>query len=413
MTELTVAQSRIYRDNSRFRVCIAGRRFGKTFLALQEIWRAATKARKQNVMYAAPTYGQARDIMWDAIVDMIPRTLLSGDPNISRMEIRLINGSKIRVRGTHNADTLRGQGLDFVVLDEFGYMEEGVWTKVLRPMLADRKGTGLFIGSPVGFNWSYDLWNQEKKYDEWNSFQFTTLQGGQVDLDEVQKASETLPRKVFEQEYLASFMSLQGRVYYAFDINTHLDETIKFDKKKPILLGVDFNVSPYCAVAAQIRYREAGGKRIKELVILDEFKLTDSNTPEFISEVKNRYGKHQIICYPDASGKSRHTSSHQTDHQMLFNAGFDIASPKANPYVADRINETNALFTNHKGDHRLWIHPNCTYLKDCLLGHTYKENTSIPDKSQNLDHILDATGYLVHGVFPIGGFKAMATSLNL
>jgi len=364
-------------------------------------------------MYAAPTYGQARDIFWDEMIDFIPPALLAGDPNISRMEIKLINGSKIRVRGTHKPDSLRGQGLDFLVMDEFTTMEQSAWQNVLRPMLSDRMGGALFISSPAGFGWAHDLFTMHMKNQQWSSHQYTTLQGGQVSIEEIRDAAATLPTKVFEQEYLASFMSLQGRVYYGYDQTVHLDTTAVMNKKLPILLGVDFNVNPMTAVACQIRHRVIKGEKVRELVVFDEFRMPDSNTMELITEVKNRYGKQNVIAYPDASGKSRHTSSHQSDHKLFQSAGIAIATAPSNPYVSDRINQVNALFTNQKGDHRLWINPKCEYLSTCLLGHTYKPNTSIPDKGQNIDHILDALGYAVNGTFPIGANRVTIQSASL
>ena len=141
-------QSLVFTCDSRFRVLAAGRRFGKTFLACIELCRAAWGPGRV-AWYVAPTYKQAKRIAWKPLKELT-QTFWAAPPNETDLRIELIMGGTIALRGADNYDSLRGEGLDFVVLDEFASMAPEAWTEVLRPALSDRLGGALFIGTPQG-----------------------------------------------------------------------------------------------------------------------------------------------------------------------------------------------------------------------------------------------------------------------
>ena len=178
---LTRPQSKIFHSKDRFRVVVAGRRFGKTFLSTTELIIQAIQGKDRNVWYVAPTYKAAKEIAWDMLINSMPREYIR-KTNESSLTVTLINGSTISLKGAEKADNLRGRALDFVVLDEFADMRPETWSEVIRPSLSDRRGSAVFIGTPKGRNHFYDLWTQGADgVNDWASFQFTTLDGGQVD----------------------------------------------------------------------------------------------------------------------------------------------------------------------------------------------------------------------------------------
>jgi hypothetical protein len=148
--------------------------------------------------------------------------------NESELKIILHNGSEIALKGTDNPDSLVGVGLHFCVLDEFPLMQPEVWYKIVRPMLIDTNGDCLFIGTPRGFNWAYDLWNRSKNDSDFEAFQFRTVDNTTVkDIDaEVQKAQSEavseLDRITFRQEYEATFEVVTGRPRFSTDIISQL-----------------------------------------------------------------------------------------------------------------------------------------------------------------------------------------------
>ena len=128
--ELSDPQHDIYWSDSRFRVVVAGRRFGKTYLSTTELLRHAVKGKNRNVWYVAPTYKAAKDIAWDMLKDEVPRGWVL-KTNESDLSMRLKNGSVISLRGAEKPDNLRGRALDFIVLDEFADMKPETWQKTI------------------------------------------------------------------------------------------------------------------------------------------------------------------------------------------------------------------------------------------------------------------------------------------
>src|SRR5713226_7695696 len=145
---LRAPQWTIFRCSKRYRVLVAGRRFGKTQLALVELCQAAWEEGRL-VWYVAPTYKQAKRVAWNRLKQMT-RPYWAGPPREVDLSIELARGGTIALRGADNYDGLRGDGLDFLVLDEYATMAPEAWNEVLRPALADREGSALFIGTPRG-----------------------------------------------------------------------------------------------------------------------------------------------------------------------------------------------------------------------------------------------------------------------
>ena len=204
--ELLPWQKEVYSDKTRFKVIVAGRRCGKSRLSAVALLVEGLKCPQGSaVMYVAPTQGQARQIIWDLLMDL-GRDVISGS-HVNNMDITLINGAKIYVRGADRPDTLRGVSLTFVVLDEVADIKADTWEKVLRAALSDKKGNALFIGTPKGRNWFYDMYNlgRNGEDEDWKSWHFTTRDNPLIDPKEIEGAKKTLSSFAFKQEYEASF----------------------------------------------------------------------------------------------------------------------------------------------------------------------------------------------------------------
>jgi len=385
------AQLRVYRCPARFVVWVAGRRSGKTRVALAKlVVKASEKAGSLNY-YIGPTYTQAKKIIWRTLKRHTPREYILG-VNESELSMELVNGSIIQLLGADHPDSLRGPGPDFVVFDEFRWMNPAVWYEVIQPAMADTEGGALFITSPDGFGWPYDLYLKGQSGDPlWRSFQNTTLEGGWVRQAEIERARGDLDARLFRQEYEASFEAMQGRVYANFDRALfpagNLDPTLE-DAGGELLIGQDFNVNPMATVIAQ----RAGD----ECHILDALEIPTSNTEELARELKARYANRPIVVCPDPSGRARKTSAAVgvTDFSILERAGFQVRAPKQAPLVVDRVNVVQSMLCAADGRRRLRVHPRAAKLVKALEGLVYKEGTSQPDKSSGLDHITDALGYL-------------------
>ena len=388
---LTKPQTDIFVDESRFKVVVAGRRFGKTFLSAAELLRSALSAPNRNSWYVAPTYKSAKEIAWSMLVSAIPVEYIR-KTNETSLTLELINGSLISLKGAEKPDNLRGRALDFVVLDEFADMRKEAWYEVIRPSLSDRQGTALFIGTPKGRNHFYDLWTKGVDGDEsWQSFQYTTLQGGNVPAEEITAARKDLDERTFQQEYDAHFVNYSGIIYYNFS-REHSVKPHSGDSQQ-ILIGMDFNLDPMSAVVMS----RSGGS----LHIFDEIVMFGSNTDEMAAEIQQRYKGKNVTIYPDPACRQRKTSAGgRTDLSILQNAGFDVRVRNSHSAVRDRINSVNSRLMSADGVRQLFVDAKCKRTIESLERQTYKEGTSQPNKD-GFDHMNDALGYAVEYLFPI------------
>jgi len=391
---LSKAQMTVAQDATRFRVVVAGRRFGKTFLSIRELCYHAKEPNK-DVWYVAPTYKMARQIVWKKLKNKLSDLNWIQKTNETELSIILRNGSTISLKGADNYDSLRGVGLDFIVLDEFADISPDAFYEVLRPTLSDKQGRALFIGTPKGIgNWAYEIYqNTLEDPEHWASYSFTTIEGGNVLEEEIESARRDLDERTFRQEYLATFETFSGRIYYAFDRALNL---LKYEGNTPdvVYVGMDFNIDPMSAVIA-VRSGDT-------LHIIDEVRLFSSNTKEMVDEIKQRYPKSKIWVYPDPAGSQRKTSAGgMTDIMILQNAGFVVKAPRAHTPVRDRINAVNSRLCDSTGIRRLFVDGKCKYTIEGLERQTYREGSSQPDKDSGYDHMNDAVGYMVDYLFPV------------
>tara|TARA_R110000782_G_scaffold131009_2_gene222810 strand:- start:377 stop:1594 length:1218 start_codon:yes stop_codon:yes gene_type:complete len=390
---LTKPQKKVISDQSRFRVLVTGRRFGKTFLAINELAKFASKP-NQRVWYVAPTYRQAKAICWNVLKEKMIYHKWVKNINHSDLTITLKNNSTITLRGSDNEQSLRGVGLNFLCIDEFADVNKEAWFEVLRPTLSDTKGHALFCGSPRGFgNWSYELFKQGETNNDWASFKYTTIEGGNVDQDEVEQAKQDLDIRTFQQEYEATFVNYSGMIYYNFNRQSNIIE--KYEKETAVLhIGLDFNVDPMSAVVCII---------VNEtIIVVDEIQIYSSNTQEMCEEIRNRYNNKQIVVYPDPSARQRKTSAGGfTDLSILKNANFDVKCKNTAPLIRDRINAVNAKLKNVNGKNSLFIVKSCKNVIKSIERQIYKEGTHVPDKDSGYDHMNDALGYLIEFNFPL------------
>lgn len=390
---LSKAQNTVAQDTTRFRVVVAGRRFGKTHLAIRELaWHAREPNRE--VWYVAPSYKMAKNIVWRKLKQRLQDLNWVKKHNETELTLQLVNGSTIALKGADNYDSLRGVGLDFIVLDEFADIDPEAWYETLRPTLSDKQGRALFIGTPKGIgNWAYEIYQNSLDDAQWQSWTFTTIDGGNVPAEEIAQAQKDLDERTFRQEYLATFETFAGRIYYAFDRRENV-QTAPHSHREVLHVGMDFNIDPMSAVIAT---------RIGDtLHVIDEVRLFSSNTNEICDELKQRYPNTKIWVYPDPAGNQRKSSAAgATDITILRNAGFIVKVPHSHTPVRDRINAVNSRLCDSLGNRRLFIEPQCKYTIEGLERQTYKEGSTQPDKDSGYDHINDALGYMVDYLFPV------------
>jgi phage terminase large subunit len=386
----TICESAV---QNRFVISVTGRRFGKTHVAMRELARAASKP-DQQVWYVAPSYRMAKGIVWDQLKGRLKELRWIDQSNEAELKLRLKNGSVIHLKGADNPDSLRGVGLDFIVLDEFQDIDKRTWTEVLRPTLSDKGGRAMFLGTPRGVgSFSHEMFTMAQSTDNWAAHTYTTLDGGNVPEAEIEEAKRDMDQKTFEQEYLATFNTYSGVVYYNFDRNVTVQPCTGKDVAE-IHCGIDFNVDPMSVCISVIENNV--------IYFIDEIVMNGSNTDEVCDEIKRRYPKSRIIMYPDPAGKQRKTSAGgRTDISILQNAGFRVNVRNSHTPIRDRVNAVNAKLQNAKGISTLFVDPKCKQVINSLERLVYKPGTSIIEKDGTHDHMADAVGYLVDFLYPL------------
>ena len=215
MAELNIdlhpAQLEIFRSNKRFKIVVAGRRFGKSYLSAWLLLINAIQSKSKDVFYIAPTFQQAKDIMWALLKDLGQDLIVKAYENTA--VLTLINGRKIYLKGSDRPETLRGTGISYVVLDEYASMKPVVWEQIIRPSLADVQGRGLFIGTPAGKNHFFDLYKDALEDDDWEAFQFNSTDNPYLPPEEIEASRKTMSSMSFRQEFEASFETGSGGIF--------------------------------------------------------------------------------------------------------------------------------------------------------------------------------------------------------
>ena len=430
--ELTEPQSTIFLNKKRFRLVVAGRRFGKSFLAFFEMYKRAlskeaTERGGFNIWYVANTADNARRIMWNSFLTKekyVPQAYVA-KKNEQRMVLTFKNGSTISVFSGEEPDSLRGSSIDFLVMDECAFVKEAAWLTIY-PALTDKycKGEVLLISSPDGYNWFYKLYSKhlgETEFDnetgypsQWAVFKYTTLEGGNVDPAEIEAAKKNMTPNMFKKEYLASFDTMADRIYENFDEDLNNGDEF-YDPEwgsADIHIGMDFNVRPMTAAISVIEHdRELGDV----ITFFDEI-VTEgySNTQQMCDKIKAKYPRATKFVYPDPTGKKHQPSAPVgvTDFSILKDNGFIVCAPHA-PYPSkDKWNSANTGFLDASGRRRVRIcKSRCPHLVDSLNGFVFKENGE-PDKSTGFDHITDAMAYEIAYKMPIISRKLYKARIN-
>lgn len=390
-------QMQVYMSKARFKVVVAGRRWGKTACARTLIIQMS-KIRKRKIWYVAPTYRMAKQIMWRDLLDTLPRSWIR-KVNETTMSITLVNKTVIELKGADKADSLRGVGIHYLVLDEFQDMSEDTWTKVLRPTLADTGGHALFLGTPKSFNNLHTVFmngQDKKKNPTWESWQFPTITSPFIPKSEIEAARRDMDEKSFRQEFMASFETMAGRVYYPFDRAIHVGN-YPFNPHLPIWVGQDFNIDPMSTVIMQ---PQPSG----EVWIVDELILFGSNTQETCEELERRYWRQakNITVYPDPAGSHRQHARGETDLDVFRDKGFKkIKHRKKHPAIADRVNAVNRMLRAADGTVKIRVNKICKFTIDGFEQTIYKKGSREVDKSAGVEHPMDALGYCIEIEFPI------------
>jgi hypothetical protein len=304
-------QKRLVDARQRFNCWVCHRRFGKSALTLLITLSDLTRnaQRQPRYAYIAPLYRQAKAIAWD----MLSRyASVFEDITINQAELRVDfpNGGQIRLYGADNPDSLRGIYLDGVVFDEYAQMRPRVWHEVVRPALADRAGWAIFIGTPMGHNHFYDLYQQAQHEPDWHTALYTVEDTGVIPQEELDAARRVMAPEQYAQEWMCSFESALIGAYYASYLETAREEgritRVPWEVNIPVHVSFDIGVADSTA----IWFFQPVGRMIH---VIDYFEATDRGLEYYVRAIREKpyvYGRfywpHDVMARDFSSdGRSR------------------------------------------------------------------------------------------------------------
>lgn len=362
--KLSQWQTTVLDDNHRYKVINCGRRAGKSTLTAVEMIRFTHDTPKSIVWYIAPTYKQAKQIMWQMLAEMVPKAMIS-KTNETELVIYLKNGSMIYLKGADNPDSLRGVKIDLAVFDEVAFFArwQEVW-KVIRPTLADSQANCWFISTPNGFNHFYSLSLNDG--EDWKYFHFTSYDNPYILKEEIDQARQEMSPEEFAQEWLGEFTKPKGIVYGDWDMRTRYIP-IDYDPNLPLHLTWDFGVNDPTSIV----FIQPHGSEYR---IIDYIEKSDSNIESFVSMISSRPYKTPSFESGDIAGRSRDLTTGKSPIDMLQRHGHYIKTDKI-PSIPDQIRNMN------KSINSIYVsssNPNCERVRDCFLNYRY------PEKGENL-----------------------------
>lgn len=281
-----------FRD-TRWACIVAHRRAGKTVACINDLIRRAFIDGKDHGRYAyvAPFFSQAKAVAWDYLLRYSENVRTSA--NVSELQVELLNGSRIRLYGADNPDALRGLYLDGVVLDEVADMRPRVWGEIIRPLLADRKGWAVFIGTPRGKN---EFWNifQQSKGNGWLSVVLKASETGIVDRQELAESAKTMSEDQYLQEWECSFEAAILGAFYGRELR-QLDEAgritdVPYDPAVPVHTAWDLGFTDDTAIWW---YQVIRG----EVHFLEHYAASGLGMDDYFALIKSkpyRYGLHHL-----------------------------------------------------------------------------------------------------------------------
>ncbi len=397
----------IHNSDKRFRVNIQGRRSGKSYASAREA-EVAIYTPETRGWVVAPTYDLAakigREIHQNLVLNQqfaITKRMVGG----SMFSATFKNGSEVSLKSAENPDSLIGEGLDWLIIDEAAILPKRTWEQYLRPTLSDRSGWVLFVSTPRGFNWLYDLYirGQSSDYPEWESWQHAS-HGSRYFRDSVENLKHELTKETYLQEYEAQFTSFAGKVY-PFSRDVHVKRLDRNDAWETYC-SIDFGYRMPAVVWFQVG--KVGGEH--EVHIIDEIAhTTDIRTDELADKILAKgYPVQKYFC--DPAGEGVQSSSGLGDVQVFRRKGISPLSHKTDKIsrsIPSGIDLVRSYLENAEGNARLFIADTCKGIIADFENYRYpekKEDRKLKDeplKDGYHDHGMDAVRYFFTNRFPI------------
>ncbi len=390
--------------DTKYRAYVGGYGSGKTYVGCLDLLLFAIAHPFVVQGYFGPTYSSIRDIFYPTMDEAahsfgMTIKIRRGDKEVDIYRGLMCIGTII-CRSMDNPDMIVGFKVARAMVDEIDILPkakaERAWEKILGRLRLVIDGVVNGIGvtcTPEGFLFVYDKFKKNPT-QSYSMVQSSTYENAaHVPEDYIDSLLESYDEQLVAAYVNGQFVNLRsGSVYPTFDRD--LNNTHYVAKPREQLhIGMDFNVYKMVANVHIIRSDNA--------YLVDEL-INVKDTPTMCMLLKNKYPDHSMIIYPDASGTKKNTvGASLSDIRILQGEGFKVNAPPSNPFIKDRVNSFNARICDTHGNRHYFVNiERCPNAADCLEQQIYDDN-GVPDKSSDMDHSPDASGYFVHRRWPI------------
>jgi PBSX family phage terminase large subunit len=403
-----VYQADFHADKARWKIVVGGRRVGKSKMCIQECIKACLSKPKQLVYWIAPSYKVAKEVGFEEFNNMIDVLQpVIDEINLSNLTIKFKNNSQLVFKSGDNPDSLRGRKINFCILDEAAFIKPEIW-QVIRPALADTKGSAVLISTPNGIgDWFHTIW----QLDTWSKYHWpSTLNTIVMTEEELADIKANMSQTEFDQEIMAKFVTKAGRVYNDFDDNNIVEDFIPGLDKYDIHLGLDFGFAAPSAICFM-----AVNRLTEEVIQFDEIYINRTQMTDIINLIIDRLKEYNYsvsdlkMNYCDPAGEAYELSSGASPVDMMRAAGFQIKNKASK--IAPGIAQVRSYIRNCDGVRRFKV---CKKCKETIRSHTgyqYDTNANGTSKEEALkdglhDHMCDSVRYFFVNRFDTAKYVA-------
>lgn len=418
--EVLKHQLAIINSKSTYPALVCGFGAGKSESLVMKALKQLFEIPNAYIAIYEPTVDLIKKIMYTRFEEILGNTGLMYKLNKSEGILTVENVGTIIFRSLENPSRIIGYEVHHSHCDELDTLPEDkaeeAWMKIIsrnrKRIPNGSKNTVSVYTTPEGYRFVYKRWYKQrneninqKGFSDYELIQGSTYDNPFLPEDYISNLESSYPPELIKAYLNGQFVNLEsGQVYIDFDMEKNHTNAMLTSENEPVYIGLDFNVGHMSAVCMVVRG--------KDIFIVDEI-CDKRDTPSMALEIRTRYDGRLITVFPDASGNSRKTvDASKSDISLLREAGFTINAPMKNPPVRDRIVTVNTLFCNSKGERRLKVNTNiCKNLTDNLNEQAYDDNGN-PRKSNNVDHMLDALGYVCHRKFAVARPTGVTTRMR-
>lgn len=331
----------------RWAVAVAHRRCGKTVACVNDLIKRALTEGKQDGQYAyiCPYLTQAKSVAWQYLLRFSENVRIKA--NATELWVELLTGARIRLFGADNAEALRGMYLDGIILDEYADMKPRVWGEIIRPLLADREGWAVFIGTPKGKNSFWEIYSAAQSSSRWHVTSLKASQTGLIPQSELADARSMMSEDQYLQEFECSFEAAILGAYYGKEMRIAEEEgritEVKYDPSLPVSTAWDLGYTDDTSI---VFFQVVKG----EVRIIDHYSASGLAMSDYLKEVKGKGYRYKTHWLPH-DAKAKTLASGGRSIQEMAQAELGVGHVRIVPDLSlqDGIQSVRALFP------RLWM----------------------------------------------------------